>query len=213
MLAVNLLGSALSSYARALLLHGEYRAVTPILTAAHTLYLVAHLAASGVWIGLCASLAALPAWVGARRAARAALGLAVVELVEPLVGSVAYAVYYGAVSAVGAVVHTAYVLLLATALERATTAVDRSRPARLVPWALFASALAFGAMLSGAFTALLGLMGAWVLAVGFAFHGALASLLAWGWARGLKTASAVLGPSPTAAAPTRRRHRGATARP
>ncbi len=208
MLAVELLSGALSSWGHARMRLGELREVASLLTAAHAIYLLGHLAASAVWIGAWSALAALPAWVGARRAAKAARGLAVVALVLPFVGTATslvlgrilsatnVTVYYAAVAAVGAVVHTAYVLLVARAIERATTAVDPRRPVRLVPWALFASALAFGSILSGAFTALLGHLGVWFVLAGFVIHGALASTLAWGWARGLRTASAVLAAQP-----------------
>jgi hypothetical protein len=205
MLAVGLCSGALSSYGHALLRRGEVRAVSPFFSAAHAVSFVAHLAASAVWIGLCASLSALPAWVGARGAARAARALAVVELLQPIAGmavtlvvlrgsgnAASAGVLHAALAVAGALVHTAYVLLVATAVDRATTALDRSRPARLTPWALFASALAFGSILSSALTVLLGLAGGWFLAAGFVFHGALSSLLAWGWARGLHTASAAL---------------------
>ena len=204
-LAADLFAAALTTWARARMTSGQFSDAAPILTAAHVTHLLAHLATTAVWIGACASLAALPRWVGARGAARAAWAMAAFELVEPLLGSALgmamsrsltsatnATVYYAAVSVASAIVHTVYALLVATAVERAATALDRGRPVRLVPWALFASALAFGSIVSGLFTSLGGLLGAWFLLVPFVVHGALSATWAWGWARGLRTASAVL---------------------
>lgn len=205
-LAADLFADALTTWARAHLMSSRISEIAPFLTAAHVTQLLAHLATTAVWIGACASLAALPRWVGARGAARAAWAMAAIELIGPLVGSAlgmamsrsltsatSAAVYYAAISVPSAVVHTVYALLVATAVERAATALDRDRPVRLVPWALFASALAFGSIVSGVFTSLGGLLGGWFLLVPFVVYGALSATWAWGWTRGLRTASAVLG--------------------
>jgi hypothetical protein len=174
--------------------------------AANAAYMVTRLATSAVWIGVCASLVALPAWVGARRAARGALALAVIQLVEPFVGTMVtmvmaraqatatdFAVRGMLIGGVEALVHAAYVLLVAHAIGRATETLDRGRPVRLVPWALFAVALSFGSIASNFLTTLVGLAGAWVYAVSFVLSGALATTRVWGWTRGLRTASAVFG--------------------
>ena len=204
--AVDLFASALTTWARARMRSGRFSEAAPYLTAAHAAHLLAHLATTAVWIGACASLAALPRWLGARGAARAAWAMAAFEIIEPFIGwalamtvsrslsgATSASVYYAAVSVTSAIVHTVYALLVATAVERAATALDRGRPVRLVPWALFASALAFGSIVSGVFTSLGGLLGVWFLLVPFVVHGALSAMWAWGWARGLRTASAVLG--------------------
>jgi hypothetical protein len=205
-LAVDLVSSALVTWARVRMQSGQVREVTPLLMAANTMYMLTRLATSAVWIGACVSLVALPAWVGARRAAKGALALAVIQLVEPFVGtmltmamaraqasSMHFAVRGLLFGGVEALLHAAYVLLVAHAIERATETLDRGRPVRLVPWALFAVALSFGSIASNFLTTLVGLAGAWVYAVSFVLSGALATTRVWGWTRGLRTASAVFG--------------------